>query len=230
MKIRLILTVLCLSIFCLSCTTYTKVAVTLEAAEDKGKVKVESKEGIKVYYDNIEHADDGYFGIKGNNKTSLDQQEVGRVYLAEGKIHKVKIVMINSPAIISGYLYDATDTSLIVSSSMTLIEDQSTIKLNMLSVPVADIKKVRLRKKGSVGKGYLIGTSIGIGTGIIIGLAASGTGFEVFAAAGTLGIVGSILGTPIGAIFGTKRFRIEGNQEVYDGYKGIFKRSSIVGR
>ena len=95
-------------------------------------------------------------------------------------------------------------------------------------MPVSNIEKIKLRKKGSVRNDYIIGTSMGIGTGIIIGLANQGTGFEVYAVAGTLGIVGSLLGTPIGAIAGTKRYQIQGSLDYYNVYKSKLKEASIV--
>lgn len=228
MKKLTILSAIVLSIFCLSCTTYTKVAVSLDAAEDKGKVKVKGKLGNDQYYNKIESSDNRFYGVKGKNKTILNEQEVAGVYLSEGKVNKAWITMINPAIKVEGYLYEVTDSSLVVSSTMTLMESQPVITLNNTVVQVSNIQKIKLRRKGSVGKGYLIGTSIGIGVGIIAGIAADDGGWVVFAAAGTLGIIGSLVGTPIGAIAGTKSFKIEGNQDTYNKYRDKLKEASIV--
>ena len=95
---------------------------------------------------------------------------------------------------------------------------------------IKNIKKIRLRKKGNVGKGYIIGTSIGIATGVLLGVsAADGDGFSTLAAAGMLGIVGSVVGTGVGSISGSKRYTIDGNQDTFLISRQELKTLSLVG-
>jgi len=216
-----------LSFLCWSCATYTKVSVPLDEATNKGKVRVKSTLGADAYFNNIESSDNQYIGVKGEKRTPLNEKEIAGIYPATGKVYKVWITLINPSVKVEGYLYEVKDATIVVSSTMAAMDQYSSQMVNNSELQVTNIDKIKIRRKGSIGKGYLIGTSIGIGTGIILG-ATSGDGFTTFAVAGMLGIVGSIVGTATGSISGTKTYIIKGNLDTYHLYAPKLKKSSIV--
>jgi hypothetical protein len=153
--------------------------------------------------------------LKSENTIWADTAEVVQKKKAKKKTYKAWVTLINQNDKVKGYLYAVNDSSIVVSSSSELLADEYSASLNN-TIAVANIKKIRLRKKGNVGKGYIIGTSIGIVTGIILGATASeGDGFSTLAAAGMMGIVGSVIGTGVGSISGAKRYNIDGNQDTF---------------
>ena len=165
--------------------------------------------------------------LKSENTIGADTTEVKQKGKAKKKTYKAWVTLINQKDKVKGFLYAVNDSSIVVSSSSELLADQYSASLNN-TIAVANIKKIRLRKKGNVGKGYIIGTSIGIVAGILL---ASGEddGFTTLAAAGMLGIVGSAVGTGVGSISGTKRYTIDGNQETFLISQQELKTLSLVG-
>jgi hypothetical protein len=143
------------------------------------------------------------------------------------KVHKVWITLINPSMKVEGYLYDCKDSSIVVSSIKEQLNDYSSQMIGNKEFLVSNIEKIKIRRKGSIGKGYLIGTGIGVGTGIALG-ATDGDGFVIFAVAGMLGIVGSVVGTTVGIITGQKNYVIHGNLAAYRIYASKLKASSIV--
>ena len=127
-----------------------------------------------------------------------------------------------------GYLYECKDSSIVVTSTKEHINDQSSQMISNKELLVSNIAKIKLKKTRSTGKGYLIGTAIGVGTGIILGaIGGEGDAFTTFAVAGTLGIVGSIVGTTFGLLSG-KTYDIYGKLDTYRMYMSKLKASSIV--
>jgi hypothetical protein len=167
--------------------------------------------------------------LKSENTIWADTAEVVKKKKAKKKTYKAWVTLINQNDKVKGYLYAVNDSSIVVSSSSELLADEYSASLNN-TIAVANIKKIRLRKKGNVGKGYIIGTSIGIVTGIILGATASeGDGFSTLAAAGMMGIVGSVIGTGVGSISGAKRYNIDGNQDTFLISQQELKTLSLVG-
>jgi hypothetical protein len=165
--------------------------------------------------------------LKSENTIWADTTEVKQKGKAKKKTYKAWVTLINQKDKVKGFLYAVNDSSIVVSSSSELLADEYSASLNN-TIAVANIKKIRLRKKGNVGKGYIIGTSIGIVTGILLA-AGEEDGFTTLAAAGMLGIVGSVVGTGVGSISGTKRYTIDGNQETFLISQQELKTLSLVG-
>ena len=144
-------------------------------------------------------------------------------------MHKVWVTLKNPSIKVEGYLYECKDSSIVVTSTKEHINDQSFQMISNKELLVSNITKIKLRKTKSIGKGYLIGTSIGVGTGIILGaIAADGDGWIIFAGGGMLGIVGSIVGTTVGLISGSKTYDIDGRFDTYLMYMSKLKASSMV--
>ena len=164
--------------------------------------------------------------LKSENMIWADTTEVKQKGKAKKKTYKAWVTLINQKDKVKGFLYAVNDSAIVVSSSSELLADQYSASLNN-TIAVATIKKIRLRKKGNVGKGYIIGTSIGIVTGILLA-AGEDDGFTTLAAAGMLGIVGSAIGTGVGSISGTKRYTLDGYQDTFLIFKEELKTLSIV--
>jgi hypothetical protein len=121
-----------------------------------------------------------------------------------------------------GYLKDITDSTVVYSTA------KSTIGAPYLAtdkyVGYSDIELVRIRRKGSVGRGALIGLGAGAATGALAGFASGddppSTGFFSlqFTAgekAGALAILFGLPGAALGAILGTTslKFPVNGTKE-----------------
>lgn len=70
-----------------------------------------------------------------------------------------------------GALYEVTDSSLKISNSMNLAHYE-TGEFKYVDVYARDIETIKLRRKGRIGRGILIGAISGFFTGAIIGLIA----------------------------------------------------------
>lgn len=167
------------------------------------------------------------YRLHSENAMWADTTEIAKKSKAKKKKYKVWVTLLNRTDKVKGFLYAVNDSSIVVSASSDLVTDQYTASLNN-SIAIANIKKIRLRKKGNVGRGYIIGTSIGIVTGILLA-SGEGDGFTTFAVAGMMGIVGSVVGTGVGSLSGTKRYTIDGNQENFLTYRQELKTLSLVG-
>ena len=167
------------------------------------------------------------YRLHSENTIWADTAEIAKNKRAKKKKYKAWVTLINRTDKVKGFLYAVNDSSIVVSASSDLVTDQYTASLNN-SLAIANIKKIRLRKKGNIGRGYIIGTSIGIVAGILLA-SGEGDGFTTFAVAGMMGIVGSVVGTGVGGLSGTKRYTIDGNQEKFLKYRQELKTLSLVG-
>jgi len=166
---------------------------------------------------------------KGEKLTCNYTKSVRKKDKVKKKKYKVWVTLINQKDKIKGYLYTVNESSIVVSPSSEIVLDHLSSYSSKDTISIANISKIKLRRKGSIWKGYIIGTSIGIGTGIILAVAGEGDSFTVFAAAGMLGIMGSAIGVPIGNLSGTKNYNIGGNQNTFLTFQQELKACSLVG-
>jgi len=68
-----------------------------------------------------------------------------------------------------GALYEVTDTGLKISNSMDF-DNYATGDFQYVDIYARDIETIKLRKKGKIGRGILIGALSGFATGALIGL------------------------------------------------------------
>ncbi len=143
------------------------------------------------------------------------------------KVYKVWISKIDNSKIIKGNLYEVNDESLKIIGN----------RYSEIIVDVKDIHKIKIRKKGKIGKGAGIGALTGIATGALIGFVSGddpdeiidgGWLFGTYSSHGTsagekaaiwgvsLGAAGSI----VGAVLGTKKeiFLIDGDIKKYQSH------------
>ena len=190
-------------------------------------IPTEINKDIAKFHNTIE--ENVIANLKSANTISADTTEIAKKGKTKKKTYRAWVTLLNQNDKVKGYLYAVNDSSLVVSSSSELLTDEFSTSLNN-TIAIKNIKKIRLRKKGNVGKGYIIGTSIGIATGVLLGVsAADGDGFSTLAAAGMLGIVGSVVGTGVGSISGSKRYTIDGNQDTFLISRQELKTLSLVG-
>ena len=67
-----------------------------------------------------------------------------------------------------GALYEVQDTKLLISNSLKL-KDYDLNQFEYQDVYAHEIEKIKLRRKGKVGRGILMGAAFGLVTGAIIG-------------------------------------------------------------
>ncbi len=79
---------------------------------------------------------------------------------SKNKAHKVWISNVNNSKIIKGTLYEVNDESL-------LIMDKHSKEI---TIDASKINIIKIRRKGKIGKGILIGSLTGLATGAIIGI------------------------------------------------------------
>lgn len=134
----------------------------------------------------------------------------------KSKIYKIWVHTVSEPYKVKGYLYETGD------DFITIINDSSEGNGNMSSIKIEEIRKIKLRKNGSVGKGAWMGGLIGMGTGIAIGYidGDDDPGWFSYSAeekalswGATLTIVGAGTGVFIGTR--TKKFTFDQNLDVY---------------
>lgn len=137
----------------------------------------------------------------------------------------VRIFSINGH-ISRGYLYEMTDTSLLLSSEKHLPRwYDSTAHSSARSFGYREMNHINFYKKGRVGRSTLIGLAIGTGVGLLAGFASGDDdpnkwfAFTAAEKAVALGIFCGSVGTFIGFISGlskNKGFIIRGKKENYD--------------
>lgn len=141
------------------------------------------------------------------------------------KVHKVWVSKMDNSKVVKGTLLEANDESLII------------IGKKSSEIMVKDIYKIKIRRKGKVGKGAGIGAATGVATGLVIGFASGddpdktvdgGWLFGTYTVEGTTAgekatawAVGlGIAGTVVGAVVGSKKevFLINGDTIKYQMY------------
>jgi len=168
-------------------------------------------------------------GGKSENTLSLHPKENLQDNIYTKKKYKAKITvgMGKKTTKVVGYLYAVNDSSIVVSPSLESMTNQDTALLN-ITIARANIRAINLKKKGHTWRGYIIGTAIGIGVGVIAGVAVSeGEPFFGVAGGGIFGILGSLIGTPIGAASG-KYYQINGRAEYFLSLQPELKAMSWV--
>lgn len=125
-----------------------------------------------------------------------------------------------------GYLYDITDTTLLLSSEKSLLRLTDTLPgAGIRSFRVSEVNRVSVYKKGGIGRSALTGLLIGAGTFALVGLASGDdprenwfaftAGEKAFAGAVFGGGAGLLVGFIVGVI-GHKNFYIGGKQKRYE--------------
>lgn len=140
---------------------------------------------------------------------------------------------------VNGYLYSTTEQGINISTSSSA-ED-----LSLILIEAENIREIRLRRKGSVGRGLGIGFLGGALIGAIIGFADGDNddkcspffggqicteGKKSGEKATELAVGLGIFGAGVGAVVGTgkKKFLIDGNTDTYISNLVVLKNYSLV--
>lgn len=145
------------------------------------------------------------------------------------KVHKVWISFVNGSNIINGNLYAADE------NAVKIIDNKSFDLSNLQIISPSQIEKIKIRRKGKVGKGVWIGSLSGLGVGIFSGLVSSDDSDEWFGfSPGEKALINSILTTPlgaaVGALIGLKKevITINGDAESYKRQLDLLKSYSLM--
>lgn len=149
------------------------------------------------------------------------------------KIYNTWISLNSAPFNIKAVLYETKDSSISVSSSVVK-QDYSTGNFEISNLHINEIETIKIRRKGSVGRGVWIGALAGCALGGIIGLASGDDppGIMSFSAEDKAilgGFTGTFFGGGIGAIMGIIKVEIPINGSIsnYNNQKNKLRKYSI---
>jgi len=144
------------------------------------------------------------------------------------KIFKATIATNSTGQNETGYLYSITDSTINLADVPLSKNPVASGNPVLRSYNYANINYIRLKPKGSAGRGALYGALVGAVTGIISGVAsgdddptmwfAMTAGEKAFAAGTFLALVGGLIGLVTGS-FSHKKFRIDGNRQKFQKMK-----------
>lgn len=123
---------------------------------------------------------------------------------------------------VDGYLTFLGDSTLQLARHSILKNGSLNPDHKMFAYAVNDVYLIRIRKKGVVGRGMLIGCGTGILIGSIIGyMVYNSSSFQVFDQTDS-GLIGGVMGATVGAGLGAlaggskRKIFIYGDQEIYN--------------
>lgn len=150
------------------------------------------------------------------------------------KIYRTWISLNNESNKIRGFLYEANDSSILVSRSL-VIKGYSPDRSKMVNLNIINIETIKIRKNNNVGKGFLFGTLTGFALGGLIGLISGDdppedwfaftAGEKAILLGVPFGVIGAILGGEIGTI--KLKIPINGSMNNYNRNKNKLRGYSI---
>lgn len=166
------------------------------------------------------------------------QNNLQAQYDKKVKLYKTWISLNQQPYKVNGTLYDVRDSSILVSSSLS-IKDYNTNNFEVTDISVFEIKNINVRKKNKVGKSALIGAAVGITVGAIAGYSmgddeSSGPWdlYNYSAEQNALGgaVAGGIIGAGLGAAIGLIKVKIpiNGSMDNYHDNKAKLREYSLI--
>ncbi len=114
--------------------------------------------------------------------------------ITDDRLFRSWTILNNQADPIKGYLYSTYDAGFMLLPYHAEAEG----KQGNIKVPYFDVVQLKIRRKGSVGKGLLIGAVAGCAAGILVGLATyqKSDGWDL--GPGVNAIAGAFFGTPVG--------------------------------
>ncbi len=129
---------------------------------------------------------------------------------------------------IKGILYRINETD--VELAQVIRRSVDTVFHRILS---SEIKNIRVRKKGTIRTGFIVGAIVGSFIGYEVGYSSVECGSAVFCFPELAGINGAIVGSLVGGLAGVavggiqKKFIVQGNQQLFDLHKVKLKGWTI---
>lgn len=174
----------CVSIILLlfnRCSVYQKGPISVEKAYNQGEGKVIYTSGVKQNFSYISLEDSIYYiNVHEREKVSENQyawmeyrKEVDSTTVSgffvrkkKEKPYKIKIIFQGKSEAIKGYLYAATDSSIIIipNNNKAHVNDG----LEKVEIPVFKIKKIEKSVKKAAATGFISGFLVGSGFGIFL--------------------------------------------------------------
>jgi hypothetical protein len=149
-------------------------------------------------------------------------------------IYRTWIELSNSYKESTGLLYQVMDSSIIMTKSL-MRKTYNNNKVGKINIDYLQIESIKVRRKGRVGKGMLIGTAVGFGLGALIGsLSEDDTdGFIKFTKKDKIWINSIGLGTTgliIGSIVGSVKIKIPiyGSKMIFQQEKEKLRKYSFI--
>lgn len=151
------------------------------------------------------------YGLNAQNNSKIIQ------------IHKIWVTTMDGSKT-KGVLYSANEQSIKIS------KNNSFNNSNLKVIDNKNIDIIKIRRKGRIGRGALIGAASGIGFGVVFGIAIEDNDDWGGLVATASGLFFGLVGTGVGAGVGTikKKIQINGNSELYISNLPYLKSISLV--
>jgi hypothetical protein len=150
------------------------------------------------------------------------------------------IYLKDNPQPLKGVILETNDSTIQFISSAFLVKNKAVSPYTSETIPVSGIDKIKFRKKGSVGRGMIVGALGGVMAGAITGFIEGDDVCEPgswcifqFSAGDKAVIYGTLLavpGTALGAILGSSRntVYINGGQSLYFNSRNELKAYALI--
>jgi len=146
------------------------------------------------------------------------------------KLYKTWVTLKNNPNTLKGVLYEVKDSSILIVNSLSTI-DYLSKNVAVTSINFDDIELLKARRLNSIGKGVLIGSTIGFATGAFYAYTlAEGMGIYTGIIILYSGFPTAILGAGTGALFGSIKDRvpIDSDYDNFNLYRSVLEDYSFV--
>ena len=139
------------------------------------------------------------------------------------KIFRIWVSLKSDPYKIKGVLYEIKDSSILVSNS-AIKKDYSMGRFEVVEIQISNIKKIKIRRKGSMLNGIWIGALSGFVVGVSIGLVEDAGGWAIYG-----GAFFAAIGVGVGGLLGLIKIGIpiNGSMDNYNINKDKLKKYSV---
>lgn len=148
----------------------------------------------------------------------------------EDKKYKIWISLNKDPFKLKGFLYKLNDSSIILSKTFISKED-SAKGSDLFEININHIEKIKIRRKGSIGRGATIGGISGLVFGSIIMLTQTGhdDSFDPIRKFSFFALPLATLGSGIGVLFGSfkAKIQINGNINTFNSHRENLQKITI---
>lgn len=131
-----------------------------------------------------------------------------QVKYKENKMYKIWVTLDKAPYKHKGYFHHLSDSSMFATNSFSSQEIFNE-PLDLVDIGIKNIEIIKIRRKGSVSQGALIGGLSGFVIGSIIAITNKKEGGDVIRKFGFYAVPLTTIGAGIGILFGAKRTKIK---------------------
>jgi len=149
------------------------------------------------------------------------------------RIYKTKVRLLDERKSIHGIFYSLNDTSIVL-GNMLMKTNYYENNFETVNIPIENIKRLSVRRKGKEGRSIVTGLGIGALFGVILGYSSgdwdSEPQYHPDSEAYFFGTAFGIFGAGIGAIVGmpSAQYRINGDQNSYVKYREKLNKYAII--